>query len=164
LPQGDFVTVHAELIVRDDALTLFGFVESVERDWFRLLITVQGIGPRVALNILSTLSPTELAAAIASGSRATLGRAQGVGARLAARLASELRDRAAALPTSDVAESTSVAMAQTDDDARAAASALVNLGYRRADVVEVIDRLRQAADQPMAFDALVRAALREIAR
>ena len=87
-----------ETHVREDAILLYGFAESAERDWFRLLTTVQGVGGRVALSVLSALSPRDLVAAIAAGDRASLTRAPGVGARLAVRLLTELRDKVGAMP------------------------------------------------------------------
>ena len=96
LAAGDAVTVLVETIVREDAIALYGFLETAERDWFRILTTVQGVGARVALSILSTLSPDEIARAIAAQDRATLSRPAGVGPKLAARLATELKDKAAA--------------------------------------------------------------------
>ena len=85
--------------MREDAILLYGFADSAERDWFRLLTTVQGVGGRVALSVLSALSPRDLVAAIAPGDRASLTRAPGVGARLAVRLLTELRDKAGAMPS-----------------------------------------------------------------
>src|ERR1700761_2468849 len=89
-----------ETHVREDAILLYGFVDSAERDWFRLLTTVQGVGPRVALSVLSALSPRDLVSAIAAGDRASLTRAPGVGARLAVRLLTELREKAGTMPSS----------------------------------------------------------------
>ncbi|HEY7270383.1 MAG TPA: Holliday junction branch migration protein RuvA, partial [Dehalococcoidia bacterium] len=91
--------VLVETHVRDDAIQLYGFIDPAERDWFRLLTTVQGVGGRVALSVLSVLSPRELTTAIAAGDRASLTRVPGVGARLAVRLLTELRDKAGAMPT-----------------------------------------------------------------
>ncbi len=88
-----------ETHVREDAILLYGFADSAERDWFRLLTTVQGVGGRVALSVLSALSPRDLISAIAAGDRASLTRAAGVGARLAVRLLTELRDKAGAMPS-----------------------------------------------------------------
>jgi len=93
---GQPVGMLVETIVREDAIALYGFLETAERDWFRILTTVQGVGARVALSILSTLSPDEIARAIAAQDRATLSRPPGVGPKLAARLATELKDKAAA--------------------------------------------------------------------
>ena len=91
--------VLVETHVRDDAITLYGFTDTAERDWFRLLLTVQGVGAKVALGILSSLSPRDLIGAIAAGDKTSLTRAPGVGAKLAVRLLSELRDKAGAMPT-----------------------------------------------------------------
>src|SRR3979490_2152797 len=96
LTAGGEVGVLVETIVREDAIALYGFLETAERDWFRILTTVQGVGARVALSILSTLSPDEIARAIAAQDRASLSRPPGVGPKLAARLATELKDKAAA--------------------------------------------------------------------
>ncbi len=96
LTVGGPAAVLVETIVREDAIALYGFLETAERDWFRILTTVQGVGARVALSILSTLSPNEIARAIAAQDRATLSRPAGVGPKLAARLATELKDKAAA--------------------------------------------------------------------
>ena len=96
LVAGGEATMLVETIVREDAIALYGFLETAERDWFRILTTVQGVGARVALSILSTLSPDEIARAIVAQDRATLSRPAGVGAKLAARLATELKDKAAA--------------------------------------------------------------------
>src|ERR1700679_3078116 len=92
--------VLIETHVRGDALALYGFADSTERDWFRLLTTVQGVGGKVALAILSALSPRDLIGAIAAGDKASLTRAQGVGPRLAVRLLTELKDKTGAMPTS----------------------------------------------------------------
>ena len=99
---GGPATLLVETIVREDAIALYGFLETAERDWFRILTTVQGVGARVALSILSTLAPDEIARAIAAQDRASLSRAAGVGPKLAARLATELKDKAAAFGVAPV--------------------------------------------------------------
>jgi Holliday junction DNA helicase RuvA len=99
VPSGTAASLLIEMQVREDAIVLFGFFESAEREWFRLLTTVQGVGAKVALNILSALSPLELIAAIQAGDRASLTRAAGVGAKLAIRLLTELREKAGGMPT-----------------------------------------------------------------
>ena len=94
------VKLLVETHVREDAIQLFGFADTAERDWFRLLTTVQGVGPRVALSILSALTPRDLIGAIAGRDQGSLTRAPGVGARLAARLLTELKDKVGAMPSS----------------------------------------------------------------
>jgi Holliday junction DNA helicase RuvA len=163
LPQPPAVAkVLIETHVREDAIVLYGFSDTAERDWFRLLTTVQGVGGKVALAILSALSPRDLIGAIAAGDKASLTRAQGVGPRLAVRLLTELKDKTGAMPTSASGVSyTPVAAATPADDA---VSALVNLGYRRPEaqqtVVRVLERLGEAAT----LDALIRDSLRELAQ
>ena len=119
--------VLVETQVREDAITLYGFVEPAERDWFRLLTTVQGVGAKVALGVLSALSPKDLVAAIAASDRASLTRAPGVGPKLAVRLLSELASKVGTMPTGSgmpIIPATSGVEAD-------ALSALANLGYRR---------------------------------
>ena len=155
-----------ETIVREDAIALYGFLETAERDWFRLLTTVQGVGARVALSILSTLSPDEIARAIAAQDKATLSRPAGVGPKLAARLATELKDKAAAFGVAPAARRAAAAGGAcrrrlVNEDA---VSALVNLGYaasrRSAPWRAVTQRLGRGAP----LDALIRAGLQELAR
>jgi Holliday junction DNA helicase RuvA len=151
-----------ETHVREDAILLYGFLESSERDWFRLLTTVQGVGGRVALSILSALSPGDLVGAIAAGDRTSLTRASGVGARLAVRLLTELRDKVGAMPSSSgVALSTAARAAGPAEDAM---SALANLGYRRAEVMPVVARVAERLGDGANLDALIRETLRELAQ
>src|SRR3954465_6204828 len=127
LPQAPAAAkVLIETHVREDAIILYGFADTAERDWFRLLTTVQGVGGKVALAILSALSPRDLISAIAAGDKASLTRAPGVGPRLAVRLLTELRDKTGAMPSSPGVTYTPVAAAAATpaDDAL---SALVNL-------------------------------------
>ncbi len=153
------VTVLTELQVREDAFTLFGFADASERDWFRLLTTVQGVGGRVALNILSVLPPAALAAAIAGSDKARLGQASGVGPKLAARLITELRDKTGALATVPGG-------ARLPAPAGGSAellSALTNLGYRRPEAEAALARIATFLPEDAGFDARLRAALRELA-
>jgi Holliday junction DNA helicase RuvA len=164
LAAGDQVTVLVETIVREDAIALYGFLETAERDWFRILTTVQGVGARVALSILSTLSPDEIARAIAAQDRATLSRPAGVGPKLAARLATELKDKAAAFgvaPTSKIAEMASMPAGSINEDA---VSALVNLGYKRVEAFGAVARVTQRLGDEAKLDAVIRAGLQELAR
>lgn len=161
LQDGAVASVLIETQVREDAIQLFGFAESAERDWFRLLTTVQGVGARVALGILSALSPRDLIAAIQTADRASLTRAPGVGPKLAVRLLTELRDKAGAMP---VGVGFSAIVPPPTGGAADAISALLNLGYRRpeaqAAVAKVLDRLGEGA----AVGQLIREALQELAR
>lgn len=155
--------VLVETVVREDAILLFGFADAAERDWFRLLVTVQGVGARVALGILSALSPKDLVSAIGSGDRAALTRAPGVGAKLAVRLLTELRDKAGGMPTSALPPGQKPAPG-SGGVAADVASALVNLGYRRAEVMPVLDRVLAASPEGAPLDAVLRACLAELAR
>lgn len=155
-------TLLIETHLREDALLLYGFAEAAERDWFRLLTTVQGVGAKLALAILSTLPPRSLVAAIAAGDRAALTRAPGVGAKLAARLLSELRERAGAIamPAVGAGEAAPPATGAAAD----AVSALANLGYRRAEAEAAVRRAEAELGAASEIDGLIRAALRFLLR
>jgi holliday junction DNA helicase RuvA len=164
-PAGSPAALLIETHVREDHIHLYGFADSAERDWFRRLTTVQGVGARLALGILSAVSPQELGLSILAQDKATLTRADGVGPRLAARLVNELRDKVEGVattvsPTVPIAPTVNQDVGPTAD----AVSALVNLGYRRAEafgaVTTVARRLGGAADAT----ALIRGGLQELAR
>ena len=164
---GGPATMLVETIVREDAIALYGFLDTGERDWFRILTTVQGVGARVALSILSTLSPDEIARAIAAQDRATLSRPAGVGPKLAARLATELKDKAAAFGVAPLpaAASKPGAPAGTSGSINEdAVSALVNLGYKRVEAFGAIARVTQRLGDEAQLDAVIRAGLQELAR
>jgi Holliday junction DNA helicase RuvA len=152
--------VLVETQVREDAITLYGFADPAERDWFRLLTTVQGVGAKVALGLLSALSPKDLVSAIASGDRASLTRAPGVGAKLASRLLLELASKAGAMPTG-----LSLPGAPPPQGVEAdALSALGNLGYRRMEAHPVVVRVRERLGEGARLDAVIRDSLKELAR
>jgi holliday junction DNA helicase RuvA len=153
--------ILVETHVREDAILLYGFADSAERDWFRLLTTVQGVGGRVALSVLSALSPRDLVSAIAAGDRASLTRAPGVGARLAVRLLTELRDKAGAMPSTP---GVVVPRGGPPSVAEDAISALVNLGYRRPDAQGVVARAVERLGDDAALDAVIRDSLKELAQ
>jgi Holliday junction DNA helicase RuvA len=164
---GGAATVLVETIVREDAIALYGFLETAERDWFRILTTVQGVGARVALSILSTLPPDEIARAIAAQDKATLSRPAGVGPKLAARLATELKDKAVAFgiaPTAAKATDMVTSTGPTGSVNEDAVSALVNLGYRRVEAFGAVARVTQRLGAEAKLDAVIRAALQELAR
>jgi Holliday junction DNA helicase RuvA len=160
LPNNESTTILTEMQVREDAITLYGFADPAEREWFRLLTTVQGVGAKVALNILSALSPRDLIAAIQQSDRGALTRASGVGAKLAVRLLTELRDKAGAMPTGIGFSPVLPPSGGLEQDA---ISALVNLGYRRPDVATIVGRALER--NPIAtLDQLIRDGLKDLAR
>ncbi len=162
LPSGsETARLLIETHVREDAIVLYGFADPAERDWFRLLTTVQGVGARVALSVLSALSPRELVGAIAAGDRASLTRAPGVGARLAVRLLTELRDKAGAMPSAPgITWPASASPGPVED----ALSALVNLGYRRVEAHPVVTKVIERLGQDAGLDAVIRDSLNELAQ
>ncbi len=163
---GGPATLLVETIVREDAIALYGFLATAERDWFRILTTVQGVGARVALSILSTLAPDEIARAIAAQDRATLSRPAGVGPKLAARLATELKDKAAAFGIAPAAkgEEAGAPAAPSGSVNEDAVSALVNLGYRRVEAFGAVARATQRLGADAKIDAVIRAGLQELSR
>ncbi len=152
--------ILVETQVREDAITLYGFADGAERDWFRLLTTVQGVGAKVALGVLSALSPKDLVAAIAAGDRASLTRAPGVGAKLAVRLLSELASKVGAMPTG----SGMPILPATSGVEADALSALANLGYRRMEAHPVVARVRDRLGEAAGLDSVIRDSLKELAR
>jgi Holliday junction DNA helicase RuvA len=155
------VQLLIETHVREDAILLYGFADPAERDWFRLLTTVQGVGAKVALALLSALSPDQLIAAIATQDRAALTRSPGVGPKLAIRILSELRERAGAMPGGGVALPASIVPQGALADAL---SALTNLGYRRAEAESALAGAVAEYGDNAALDVLIRAGLKGLAR
>ncbi|MBL8704770.1 MAG: Holliday junction branch migration protein RuvA [Rhodospirillales bacterium] len=171
-PVGGLATLHVETLMREDSIRLLGFAERAERDWFRILTTVQGVGPRIALAILSSLSAEELLAAIASGDKAMVSRADGVGPKLAQRIVSELKDKAGSMffgaqtgvGGPGAAQPAAQAVAGVQGAASDAVSALVNLGYRQAEAFTAVAKVAQEQGAKVTVDALIRAGLKELAR
>lgn len=165
-PIGEAAALSIETQVREDAIRLFGFTSDIERDWFRLLQTVQGVGAKVALAILSILAPGELADAIATQDKATVARAQGVGPKLAARIVAELKDKAPAFGSIDP---NVVKLAGVDEAKSAprpvqdAISALVNLGYGRPQAAAAVAASIRALGETAEAGALIRRGLKELA-
>jgi Holliday junction DNA helicase RuvA len=157
--KGTPVSLLIETHVREDHIHLYGFAEPAERDWFRLLTTVQGVGAKLALALLGVLSPEDLMRAIAAADKASLARAPGVGQKLAQRIATELKDKVRAVALGPAAAELPQRGSEAD-----AVSALVNLGYRRAEAFDaVIEAARQlGASAPV--DALIRAGLKELSQ
>jgi Holliday junction DNA helicase RuvA len=155
---GGQVQVLTELQVREDAWTVFGFSSAVERDAFRSLTSVQGVGGRLALAILSVLAPADLARAVAEGDKAMIGRANGVGPKLAARIANELQGKLGALPTGGAAPSARGSAAAD------ALSALANLGFKPAQASAAVDAAQNELGSEATLDSLVRLALKKAAK
>jgi len=163
---GEAAALAIETQVREDAIRLFGFTSDAERDWFRLLQNVQGVGAKVALAILGVLGPGELATAIGTQDKAAVARAPGVGPKLAARIVAEMKDKAPALAAVDPV----VARLAGEDDARTAPkpvqdaiSALVNLGYGRPQAAAAVAASVKALGESAETSALIRRGLKELA-
>jgi Holliday junction DNA helicase RuvA len=157
-PSGGEIVVLTELQVREDAWTLFGFGSAAERDAFRALTSIQGVGGRLALAILSALSPDELARAVAHDDKAMIGRANGVGPKLAARIANELQGKLGAPSLGGAAP------APRGGAAADALSALANLGFRPAEASAAVNAAQDELGPDASLDALVRLALRKAAK
>jgi Holliday junction DNA helicase RuvA len=156
---GEGVTLHTEMLVAEDFIRLVGFATAAERDWFRLLTGVQGVGARVALAILSTLAPDELTRAIAAQDKTAVSRANGVGPKLAERIVRELKDKVGGLTIGGT-----VSAAPTGSAAADALSALANLGFRPGDATSAVAAAEEELGPGATLDALVRLALRKAAK
>jgi holliday junction DNA helicase RuvA len=164
---GQGATLAIETYVREDQLRLFGFMSDVEREWFRLLQTVQGVGARVALSVLGTLKPADLATAIAMRDKAMVARAPGVGPKVAERIVTELKDKAPAYAGLDPAV---VRLSGAVEEKRApapiadAVSALVNLGYGGPQAASAIAAAARSAGEGADAASLIRLGLKELAK
>lgn len=159
---GEAAALKIETHVREDHIHLYGFASPAERDWFRLLITVQGVGARVALAILSVLAPSELSLALAAGDKAALGRAAGVGPKLAQRIVTELKDKVGGLEiaaTGATSTPSSSSGGAADPALGDAVSALVNLGYGRAEAFGAVMEASRDLGTEAKVEALIRAGL-----
>jgi Holliday junction DNA helicase RuvA len=157
-PIGGEVVILTELQVREDAWTLFGFGSTAERDAFRALTSVQGVGGRLALAILSVLSPDELGRAVSQNDKAMIGRANGVGPKLAARIANELQGKLGAAGLGGGAP------APRGGAAADALSALANLGFKPAEASAAVNAAQGDLGADATLDALVRLALKKAAK
>ncbi|QUT07082.1 Holliday junction branch migration protein RuvA [Sphingobium phenoxybenzoativorans] len=160
---GEAVTVHTEMLVSDDAIRLVGFASAEERDWFRLLTGVQGVGARVALAILSALEPAEIHRAVAMGDKAMVSRANGVGPKLAQRIVMELKDKIGVAPAG-AAIAAGTAPLPGGSHSADAVSALQNLGFKPAEASAAVAAAEAEAGDGATLDALVRLALRKAAK
>jgi Holliday junction DNA helicase RuvA len=156
-PLGNRVTLRIEEVLRNEQTHLFGFFDTEEQDWFRLLTTVQGVGAKVALAILSALSPEELTAALATQDKTAITRAEGVGPKLASRIIAELKDK---VPTLAIAvPTTTTQLSSLHSGMSEATSALVNLGYRRSEAVEAVAKSIHQEGPEVSTETLIRQAL-----
>jgi Holliday junction DNA helicase RuvA len=165
LAVGAPASLMIEMKVSEDAMKLYGFASAEEREWFRLLQTVQNVGGKVALSVLSTLNPRELQRALALGDKAMIGRAPGVGPKLALRIATELKDKAPSMMLRGEDDGAAVAVAYAPRGPESdAVSALIHLGYSDARAAEAVARAAQALGEHTEASALIREALKGMAR
>jgi len=165
--RGEAATIFIETQIREDQIRLIGFMAEVDREWFRLLLTVQGVGSKVALAILGTLKASDLASAIALGDKAMIARAPGVGPKVAARIAAELKDKAPALSGIDMAVvrlQSQLGDKVAPKPASDAVSALVNLGYGETQASTAIAAAMREAGEGAETARLIRLGLKELAR
>jgi Holliday junction DNA helicase RuvA len=163
LQAGAAVSLMIETRITDETIKLYGFVTAEEREWFRLLQTVQNVGARVALNVLSSLSPRDLERALALGDKAVIGRAQGVGPKLALRIATELKDKAPAMMARSGEAMPSIVAKPAGPEADALL-ALVKLGYSQGQAVEAVARAARDLGDHAGADVLIRESLRAMGR
>ncbi len=178
LVRGAEASLLIETVVREDSISLFGFYDAWEKEWFNTLTKVQGVGAKVCLAILSVLSPLQLAQAVSAQDKNSFTRASGVGPKLAARIVTELKDKIVAIPTTDMAKDLDMNMTPQEDAAGVAdvlvaqesdpdkmedaISALVNLGYQRLEAYKAVNQAAlKSPDADMA--TLIKLALKEFA-
>ena len=159
---GEAARLTIETHVREDHIHLYGFADAAERDWFRLLTTVQGVGAKVCLAILSTLSADELVQAVASGDKGAVSRANGVGPKLATRIVSELKDKVGGMAFGLAAQGVSgqaIPSGAVSSNTSDAVSALVNLGYSPSDALTAVSKAAPDLEEDPSVESLIRAAL-----
>jgi len=171
--RGEAVQLMIETVVREDAILLYGFHETAERDWFRLLNTVQGVGARHALAILSVLPPDQLAQAVAAQDKQSVSRANGVGPKLAGRITAELKDKAGTIALGPAAGSGPAGAGPGDDGPAApasgevsedAVSALTNLGYRRTEAFTAVAAASRRLGRDAGLQSLITEGLKELSQ
>lgn len=172
LAKGAEVSLLIETVVREDSISLYGFCDAWEKEWFNTLTKVQGVGAKVCLSILSALSPAQLAQAVSAQDKNSFLRASGVGPKLAARLVTELKDKIVLIPGADVsladvsgsvAAVSQAAMPAEDNTAEDVISALVNLGYQRLEAYHIVSKV-YAENADKSVSELIRLSLKEFAR
>ncbi|WP_374370815.1 Holliday junction branch migration protein RuvA [Dongia sp.] len=162
--RGSAASLLIDTHVREDAISLFGFADTTERDWFRALLNVQGVGAKVALSILSVLAPDELARAVAAQDKAAVARANGVGPKLAQRVVAEMKDKVGGISLGTPSPAGVEATPTADGPMNDAVSALVNLGYRRAEAYGAVAKVMQKQGANTALNELIVHGLKELAQ
>jgi Holliday junction DNA helicase RuvA len=165
---GEPLSLLIDTHVREDYIHLFGFTSASEQQWFRLLISVQGVGAKAAMNILTACPPDQLGFAIAAGDKAAVQRAEGVGPKLAARIITELKDKAGKIDLTAKPKGVTVAVGEPANEAASSAdqdavSALVNLGYQRTDAYAAVMQAKQKANDNASVEEMIKLALKELA-
>lgn len=173
LNKGAEISLLIETVVREDSISLFGFYDAWEKEWFNTLSKVQGVGAKVCLSILSALNPSQLAQAVSAQDKSSFLRASGVGPKLAARIVTELKDKIVTIPTGDISLSDiagddtipsatplSEAASDTVEDV---ISALINLGYQRLEAYKIVSKV-YAENADKSVSELIRLSLKEFAR
>ncbi|MEM9469957.1 MAG: Holliday junction branch migration protein RuvA [Pseudomonadota bacterium] len=169
---GDPLSLLIEMQVREDAITLYGFLSAAEQEWFKLLTSVQGVGAKAGMAILTVNPPEQLGFAIASGDKAAIQRADGVGPKLAARILTELKDKATKIDLAAKPKGVSMPAGANDSAASTpsmgpeqdAVSALINLGYQRADAYAAVVQAKEKADNDnLDVSEMIKLALKELA-
>ncbi|EHM03053.1 Holliday junction DNA helicase RuvA, domain protein [Acetobacteraceae bacterium AT-5844] len=163
-PPPAIASLLIETAVREDAITLYGFADAAERDWFRMLTGIQSVGPKVALSLLSALSPADMARAILAGDKGALTRAAGVGPKLAVRLISELQGKVGGMPIGPAFAPAGVGLPLPGGSVVAeTVSVLLNLGWRRPEAQATVTRVYERLGEGVALEQLIRESLKELA-
>lgn len=162
-PLGKNATLYTEMQVREDSIKLFGFIDASEKEFFLLLTSVQGVGSKGAFSLLSTFSQSDLSLAIASGDGKTISKANGIGAKTALRIITELKDKVENCLVENV-NNCVVNTSSNNSISNDAISALVNLGYAKMDVAVVVSKIIKKSSDDVSFDRIVREALKELSK
>jgi Holliday junction DNA helicase RuvA len=164
--KGEALSLYIDTNVREDAITLYGFIDEAEQQWFRLLHSVQGVGPKAAMAILGVCPPDKLAFAIAAGDKAAITQADGVGPKLATRILTELKDKVGKIDLAAKPKGAVISVAANESAGgvdQDAVSALINLGYQRADAYAAVMNVKQANDNhDVTLPEMIRLALKEL--
>ena len=163
-PLGQMVTLQIETHVREDHINLYGFNDVADRDWFRMLTTVQGVGAKAALSIMTTLTIKELTDAVLAKDKAIVGQANGIGPKLAQRIVAELHDKIGKLAVDGQISDIALLDESVNSFDREAVSALVNLGFSRMQAVGAVSRASQLLGPDVGLDDLIKSGLKELTR